>query len=364
MKESINTDHLIIGQGLAGTLLAHFLLQQNQSVIILDEYRPYTSSRVAAGLFHPITGRRLVKSWMVETLFDFSREFYSTQEKLLHVNFFFPKNLIEIISSNHEYNVWMERLDDPGISQYLAEKPDPGIYQGILKNDIKMIALSGSGWMDISRYIDSSFKYFSSLKILESRKFDSAKMTVLGNGIQYENIHAKKIIFCEGSDSIQSPIWDWVPFLPSKGEILTIQSSELPENYILLNGIFIIPIGNQRFRVGSTYSWTYENELPTDQAKEDILLKLRQTISVPFEIVDHKSAIRPTVKDRRPILGEHPAMRNVYMFNGLGTKGVLLGPYFAKAFADHLINKTPLIEEVDLQRFYSFFEKKIETLKT
>ncbi len=355
MNDTSKTDYLIVGQGLAGTLLAHFLLAKNKSVVLIDEYRSSTSSRVAAGLFHPITGRRLVKSWMVETLYDFASEFYVKQEKMLHANFFFPKDLLEILSSAHEYNTWTERLDDPGINQYLSQQADPTLYNGKLQDFFKMIALSGAGWMDIARYLEVSLQHFSRLKILLSGKFDFSKLEYQELGIQYGDLFAKNIIFCEGSDAVHNPLWNWIPFLPSKGEILTISAPELPEKYILLRGLFVIPLGNRRFRVGSTYSWEFTDELPSEAGKNEILTKLNDIISVPYDVIDHKSAIRPTVKDRRPLLGEHPDIKNVFIFNGLGTKGVLLGPYFANEFAEYLVDNKPIREEVNILRFNSLF---------
>ncbi len=357
MSSTTKTDFLIIGQGLAGTLLGHFLLKHNKSVILMDEYRPYTSSRVAAGLFHSVTGRRIVKSWMVESLYSFANEFYSHQEKLLNANFFFPKDLIEIISSAHEFNVWSERMDDPGINHFLSKPPESELYRNKLKSFFKMIALSGAGWMDIARYLECSLQYFSKLNILQSQKFLPEKLEVIDGGIRYEHILAGKIIFCEGSDAIRNPLWNWIPFLPSKGEILTIRTSDLPENYILLKGLFLIPLGNHLFRAGSTYNWEYEDELPSETGKQELLTKLHEIISVPFELIDHKSAIRPTIKDRRPFIGEHPETKNMYIFNGLGTKGVLLGPYFANEFAENLVNGKKLNPAVELSRFFSNFHQ-------
>lgn len=353
MSKIKKTEYLIIGQGLAGTLLCHFLLSKNKSVILIDECRPTTSSRVAAGLFHPITGRRIVKTWMIETLYSFSSDFYFQQEKMLHTNFFFPKNIIELLSSAHEFNVWSERLADPGINQYLANLPEQSRYDGKLKAFFKMIALTGSGWMDIALYQEVSLHHFVGLGIHQSGKFKHELLKVADDGIYYDDILAEKIIFCEGSDALKNPLWNWLPFQPSKGEILTIACADLPEEYILLKGLFIIPLGNHRFRVGSTYSWDYTDEQPGKSGINELLTKLKEIIIVPFEVIDHKSAIRPTTKDRRPFIGNHPKMKNVYIFNGLGTKGVLLGPYFANEFANHLVDGTKVHGEVDISRFHS-----------
>jgi len=361
MNERQEIDFLIVGQGLAGTLLSHILLANSRKISILDELKTHTSSRVAAGLFHPVTGRRIVKSWMVDVLYDFASNFYAEQEKQFQTKFFFPKELLEVLSSTHEFNVWSERLGDPSISRYLAEQPPIGMYETKLKKFFKMISMKGSGWMDIAKYLELSFKHFSNLDIIESGKFDINFLEIENDRFKYKNYSAKNIIFCEGSDAVRNNLWKWIPFLPSKGEVITISAPTLPEKYILLKGLFLIPLGEQRFRVGSTYTWTYQNELPSEEGLENLKTKLQSIIDVPFDIIDHRSAVRPTTKDRRPIIGEHPKFKNMFIFNGLGTKGVLLGPYFANEFVQFLLNGKSLNPEVNIKRFRSFFPESSET---
>ena len=74
-------------------------------------------------------------------------------------------------------------------------------------------------------------------------------------------------------------------------------------------------------------------------------------MNVPFEVVDHKAAVRPTVKERRPFIGIHPNHKQIGIFNGLGAKGVLLAPFFASHFSEYLLGKTELMKEIDVKRF-------------
>ena len=162
---------------------------------------------------------------------------------------------------------------------------------------------------------------------------------------------AHQLIFCEGYRAAQNPFWKHLPFLPSKGEVLTIRSQQLHLDHILNKTISILPIGEHLFKVGSTYSWDELNDTPTEKEKANLLQQLGKIIKVPYEVIGHRAAIRPTVKDRRPFIGFHPEQLQVGIFNGLGTKGVLLAPYFANHFADHLLEKTELMKEVDVKRF-------------
>ncbi len=355
---SVNeTDFLIVGQGIAGTHLCHALMKRHQRVEIIDRNQSGTSSRVAAGLFHPLTGRRYAKSWMVEKLHAFATGLYREQEELLRTRFFFPAKLIEILSSVHDFNVLSERLGESSVGQYLTDSPSENEYQHCLKEYVKMVAFKGSGWMNIELYLERSRMYFMKHMIYAKGSFDTESMKQVSDGIMYGNFHTKKIIFCEGSDSAKNFLWNWLPYQLSKGEIITIEAPLLPEQYIILRGLFLIPLGNHHFRVGSTYTWDYRDALPSEEGLHILKEKLGQIIKVPYTVIDHRAAVRPTTKDRRPFIGSHPEWKNVYIFNGFGTKGVLLSPYFAHEFCDHLLQGSEINPEADIRRFYSFFSR-------
>jgi len=166
-------------------------------------------------------------------------------------------------------------------------------------------------------------------------------------GVTYKDFSASKIIFCDGVEAQNNPYWETLPFLPSKGEILTIKA-DMNLSHILNRKIFILPVGENLFKVGSTYSWKFENASPTEAAKAELITQLKSIIKIPFEVIDHTAAIRPTVKDRRPMIGLHKHYAQVGIFNGLGTKGCLLAPFFADHFAGYLSGKNELMEEVDV----------------
>jgi glycine/D-amino acid oxidase-like deaminating enzyme len=205
--------------------------------------------------------------------------------------------------------------------------------------------------MNIPVFIDLVRNMLKEKSLLLEADFNTGSLSISETGIKYSDYAAEKIIFCEGHLSSANSLWGWLPFVPAKGEILTIRCTELPEDFILLSGIFIVPIGDKKFRVGSTYEWNYESEAPTEEAKNKLINLLDSFLKVSYEIIDHRAGIRPTVKDRRPFVGRHPAHQNVYIFNGMGTKGVQLAPYFADRLIDHIEKKEPLPDEVDIRRW-------------
>ncbi len=112
-----------------------------------------------------------------------------------------------------------------------------------------------------------------------------------------------------------------------------------------------MPSSNGEYKVGSTYEWNQPNVEIDDEAKELLRSNLASLISEPFEIIDQIAGIRPTVKDRRPIMGEHPDHSGLYIFNGLGAKGYLMAPLLGQELADFILTGAELDKEVRLTRF-------------
>ena len=90
---------------------------------------------------------------------------------------------------------------------------------------------------------------------------------------------------------------------------------------------------------------------PTKKGKEELMSKLKTFLSCEFEVVQHLAGIRPTVKDRRPLVGRHPEHKNLYVLNGLGTRGVMIAPYVAEKLYQFIENNEPLDSEIDVNRF-------------
>jgi glycine/D-amino acid oxidase-like deaminating enzyme len=343
-------DYLIVGQGLAGTVLSDFLLKNGKKVLVFNSSKPNSSSNVAAGIFNPITGRRVVKSWMADTLIPYAFNYYKTLENDLKIDFFHPMDVVEVINNIKDLNEWQTRTEDESMKKYLMHDVPVEMYRNKINSYQKLFRINASGWMNISKFIEA---YGNKLRLsgnLKETIFDFALLKNEGDLISYKEYKSRKIIFCEGPDIINNPFWNWLPMVPAKGEILTIECIDFPEDFILLNGIFILPIGKHQFRAGATYEWNYENDFPTEDGKSKLLERLKSILKVSFKIIDHKAAIRPTVKDRRPLLGQHKVHKNIFIFNGMGTKGVLLAPYFAAHFIDYL-NGNKLLKEVDVCRF-------------
>jgi glycine/D-amino acid oxidase-like deaminating enzyme len=344
-------DFLIIGQGLAGTAMGYRLRKAGQRIAIIDRPDQNQSSRVAAGLFNPVTGRKMVKSWIAELLFPEIQPFYEEMEQVTGKEFLTRKKIYRPFLSIEELNEWMGHSSDPSIGMFIEriysesqfpELRDP--YGGVL---LKM-----SGWLNIREYLDGMSAYFGEKLLI--RSFDESLLTRIPEGWKYEEIEARNLIFCNGLGALKSTFFSYLPFAPVKGEILEV-AQEFDPDFIVNRGVFRVPLGDHLFRVGSTYTWHDLNQGPTDTAKNEILGKLQDLVRVPVsEVVSHRTGIRPATRDRKPFLGKHPKEDGVYIFNGFGAKGVSLIPYFSKMMIDHLLKSTTISPDVDIARYFKY----------
>ncbi|MBK9412701.1 MAG: FAD-binding oxidoreductase [Bacteroidetes bacterium] len=344
-------DYLIVGQGIAGSTLAYMLRKKGKRVFIIDKFSPNSSSQVAAGLVNPITGRRIVKSWMADVALPFAFQFYSDYKNEIGTEVFHQMDALEVTGTIHEFNEWTRRMDEQNLTNYFRDDAPNELYRGKIRDFIKLVRITSSGWMDIPLFVSGIRNIFESENCFRNELFEIGDLIVSEKEVTYNDIKAIKIIFCEGYKGPENEFWNFIPLIPAKGEIVVIRCNELPQDFILLSGMFIVPIGDHKFRCGATYEWKFENELPTESGKTKLLEMLNDVLKVDFEIIEHTSGVRPTVKDRRPVIGMHPEFSNVGIFNGLGTKGVSLAPYFANQFVEYLENGGSLNIEVDVRRF-------------
>lgn len=346
----INTyDFIIVGQGLAGTTLAHIFLQQGQKVLIIDNAAPITSSKVAAGVWNPVVFRRYTYSFQAPQLLAFNSEFYPRIEALVGEKFYFPIQYYKVFSSKDDYTHWKVKTHEEEMVPFLGPEA-----QNVLDDKIYNVPHSAAeilqcGYVDVKKYLSASLTYFSDFFMEE--EFDYSQLSISPGKVNYKQYEAKAIVFCEGMKALQNPWWQHLPFAPAKGEVLTIQA-ELPITDVIINkGIFIVPIGNNTYRAGATYRWEDMENTPTEDARLELIEKLEKLITVPYKITDHKAAVRPATVDRRPMLGLHPQHTQIAIFNGLGSRGVMLAPYFAHQLAGNILQNTPIDEEVNVARF-------------
>jgi glycine oxidase len=349
----MDVDFLLVGQGIAGIALAHRLMNLGKTVHIIDQAHKNNSSRVAAGLFNPITGRNMVKTWMADQLFPEIQPFYSGLESRLGVNFFYSSPIYRPFASIEEQNEWMGRSGEAEFQGYIKDVKQSSLYPEV-NDPYGGLLLEQSGYVDLNTLMDAFTSLLREKGIITDEAFDEGLIELMAKGIRYKNITAAALVYTNGLGALNSRFFDWLPLKPNKGELLVLDQDFAPAE-IINRGIFRISLPDRSIKVGSTYSNNELSPAPTVSAREELLGKLAKLMKIPVKsVVAHKAGIRPTTIDRRPILGKHPHHDHVYIFNGLGSKGVSLAPYFSKVISDFLIFEKEPPKEVNISRFFKY----------
>lgn len=352
----ITVDVIIVGQGLAGSALAWELLQRGRRVMVFDEPDMNRASKISAGICNPITGKVMGKTYLAEKLFPFLNAFYPAAEKTLHRSFFHPLPLYRPFFSLVEQQEWMVRAVAPEIQPFVSEVRDSPLLPGMMNNPFGGLVISQSGYLDVDGWVSAVREALMEQEACRVEHFDEQQLEI-GDTITYRDLLASRIVFCNGLSATKSKWFGWLPLRALKGETITVRMA-FDKSRIISRGVYIVP-GRQdnTWIVGSTYQHIPFEEQPTEEAQTQLTGRLTKLISVPFEVVHQDWGIRPTVTDRRPLIGHHPAHGNVIIFNGMGTKGVSLTPYFAKMLVDEMDNGPSLPGEVNILRFKSLYSK-------
>ncbi|WP_154856691.1 NAD(P)/FAD-dependent oxidoreductase [Cyclobacterium xiamenense] len=350
----MDVDFLLIGQGLAGSILAYRLHSAGAKVYLVDDANPNSSSKVAAGLYNPITGRKMVKTWLADALFANIEPFYGELERALNQRFLYPTGIYRPFVSYEEQNEWIAKSADTQYDHYIDKVLSNPTFPGV-NDSYGGLLLKSSGYVAIKPLLQAFKTWALDREILMQCRFSVDTRSRDHRGYwKFAHICARNLVFCNGVAAGKAPFFDWVPFTPVKGEILTVRQ-DFCTREIINRGVFRIDMGEGLGKVGSTYNNRELDLNPSLAGKKELLDKLSQLIPAGVqEITDHQVGIRPAIRDRRPVLGQHPSEKNVYLFGGLGAKGVSLAPFFSLQMRDFLISDKEPQKEVNINRFFKY----------
>ncbi len=343
-------DYIIVGSGIAGICFAELCLQNNKSFVVIDD-NSTSSSRVAGGLYNPVILKRFSEVWKAKEQIEFGLPFYKAIEDKIKIKFDFPIPVYRKFASIEEQNNWFQAADRPNLAPFLSSTIIQKNYQSI-DSEFGFGEVLHTGYVDTSLLLDHYKEFLIHNNSFDTNSFDYTKLLIDQDFVTYDNYKAKEIIFAEGFGLIKNPWFNFLPLDGTKGELLIIKAPELNLDVILKSSIFILPIGNHLFKVGATYNWEDKTDLPTEEGKKELINNLKELIDCDFEIVKHFAGVRPTVKDRRPLVGTHYLYEHLHVLNGLGTRGVMLGPWLAKALFEKIESNIDLDPNINIERFY------------
>lgn len=348
-------DYLIVGQGLAGSTLAMECIRRGKKVYVVDEPGQNRASVISAGICNPITGRAMKKSWLADRLFPFLQDWYTDSEKILGGKFFTRLPVYRPFLSREEQQEWSAKADDETLRLFVERVWTQPFVGDKLNNPHGGLEVRQSGMLDVIRWVTAVREMLKEKEMYLTEFFDEGEVRI-GDDVSYGDVRASYLIFCNGLAARNSKWFHWLPLRPLKGETLTLRSVSFPADKIISRGVYLVPANrNGVFVAGSTY----EHEPFVEGTSEAGLIHLRRQldkwIRSPYEVIHQDWGMRPAVTDRRPLLGSHPGSSKTIIFNGLGTKGVSLAPYFASVLIDWLDRGAALPPEVNISRFKALY---------
>jgi len=338
---------LIVGFGIAGLSLAHQLRRNKISFHVIDSPEN-SSSLIAGGVMNPTVLKRYNMSWEGKHFSDYALPFYEEISDLLDYKVYSETDINRIFPSLNEHNKWSEASDKKHLNYYLNKKIVLNTTNEI-KTPYGVGSLKNVGRLNFKEIIS---KYQNILKNdYKKEVFQYSKLKFINGEVVYNDNSYQNIIFCEGYAMKNNPFFNHLPLIGNKGEMLIIKSSKLSQKIIWKSKFFIVPIGDSLFWVGATFNNTDKTTKKSLSAKNELLAELKEKLNSPFKVVSHDAQIRPTVVDRRPLLGSHLEFDNIYIFNGLGTRGSLMAPRLSEFLYNYIFLDKALPTSIDIRRF-------------
>ncbi len=342
-------DYIIVGAGLGGIAFAETALRNNKQILVFEN-NSQTSSRIAGGLYNPVILKRFSALANAQDQLDAMKSFYSRIDALITDKFDCELPVLRKFFSVEEQNNWFIAADKVGLKNFLSTTIVRKQYNGI-ESPFGYGEVLQTGYVDTQKLLSKFHSFLRQNDLYSGDTFHYDAIEFKQNHIRYKNLEAKNIIFAEGFGMHQNPFFKYLPLDGTKGELFVIKAPDLDLDVIVNTNVFILPLGNDLFKVGATYEWDDKTNIPTEAGKAELIEKIREIISVDFEIVEHLAGVRPTVKDRKPLLGTHPQHKNLHILNGLGTRGVMLAPAMSQILYDHIENNIPIVRENSITRF-------------
>ena len=342
-------DYLVVGLGLAGISFCEQLEQNGKSYKLISDHSEQ-ASLVAGGLYNPTILKRFTMAWEAHTQMQMALPFYERLEKKLGTTLDYKVSVLRRFASVEEQNQWFEAADKPGLTHYILpkvlENKNPAIEAPFGLGEVAQ-----TGRIDTQELLKEYSRYLMDKDCLLEQTFLFKDLELHENFIQYQQLEARRLVFAEGYGLKRNPFFSYLPLNGTKGELLTIHAPDLKETSVIKSSVFIIPLGNDHYRIGATYKWKDKTSVPTAAAKEELLTKLKTFLNCDFKVVNHVAGVRPTVADRRPLVGQHPKHKLLYVLNGFGSRGVLIAPFASEQLFQAIENEGTIHQEMDVSRY-------------
>lgn len=342
-----SVDYIIVGDGFAALFFAHELIKNNKNFQIFSNSN-LTSSRVAAGIINPLVLKRFTSFWMARQQINHLQIKLAEMKLYLKQDFFVSNPIARIIHDENEKKTWLKKSKREDLGLFL----NPNFVElNFVNNPLGSGVVLESGRLNVALFFNTFFDYLTQKNNVVYENFNHLEIDLKNK--KYKNLNFSSIVFCEGLSVLHNPFFPKLPIYPNKGHFLNINLEQiLNQNYLIKKKHFLFPIQSQpsMYYYGGTYDRDNFSEACDQEAVNELKKGLEEIIQSPYEINHVGFGFRPSVIDRRPLLGKHPEFSYMYLFNGLGSRGVLNASFFAEQLYDFIEFKKELTPEIDFRR--------------
>ena len=350
-------DCILVGFGLAGCSLSVELLKRHKTIHVFSSSSVPSASRASAGLFNPVTGKYLDRAWLADEVFAWLDEFYRNLEKYLNSEFYHPVGLFRPFTGEEHKKSALAQIEKYALGDLIEVVEDASEFQKFYSAGLGGMMTKKAGWVDVKKMLDLLAVDLSAKGCYTDENFDYSQLEINSDSVKYGDWKADVICFCEGYFMKDNPYFEWLPLNPAKGEILSGSIKGYHVKSIVNQGKWVIPLGNEKVKIGATYTWDKLDFESTEEGEEMLIEAADKMLKEKFIVEGRQAGVRPATFDRRPLVGRHPGFGNIYLLNGLGTKGVSLAPFFARQLAEKIVNNQQISLEANIERFYSLYSK-------
>ncbi len=347
-------DYLIVGQGVAGSCFALKLLREEKSFFVIDEDKNKAST-IAVGIYNPVVLKRFSLIWRAGEQLELMHRYFSEFEDLLNGKFVEPLPTYRILKNEDEVKTWQKKSAMAELEPFLSNEIRFAQIDKI-KAPLGYGEVKQTGRIDLGNCLSVFKNYLIEKELYQNEKLDYAELMIDKNKITYKGISAKRIVFCEGFGVTKNPYFNYLPVIGVKGEVLKIRTeSEIPKAIWKAHN-FLMPLDGKTALTASTYDRDDLTTVPTQKGKKEMQGYLEEIYKGKYEIIEHRAGIRPTIVDRRPVVGNHPKFLNLFILNGMGTRGTLLAPQMTEFLYDFIEKSMDFDNEANLRRFDKFLK--------
>ena len=341
----MKVDYLIVGQGLAGSALSMALLELGASVLVVDKEAANSASKVAAGLVTTVAGKGMNLSWRQAEYLPQAVQYYQDLERRCGTKLFHSLDLLRMFSDEKSRAKFLRKQEQ--LEAWVADAPEDALADW--KSEFGGFIMKHGGWLDTNAYLQEVRTILAdAYRVAE---FSEADLVYFEDSVKWQDVEAKKVILCQGAFGLTAEdggLFSSVKHRCAKGEILRIELKGKPQQRIINRDGWMVPLGNEQWRVGATYEWNDMSGSATEAGRRAVLERVKTLTDSEFAVLEHTAAVRPIIRQSQPYIGLHPEKKQVGFFNGLGSKGVITAPSVARHFAQNLVNGKPLDPELEL----------------